>query len=73
VIIYGGRLMPSQIGYIANQNLYSPIECAPCWLRNPCDFNRKCMDMITAEQVVAAATKQIAKHGAPLEVQTANL
>lgn len=73
VIIYGGRLMPSQIGYIANKNLYSPVECAPCWLRNPCNYNRKCMDMITAEQVITAAAEQIGRHGTLLEVETATL
>jgi ADP-heptose:LPS heptosyltransferase len=70
VIIYGGREKPSQTGYVANKNLYSQVRCAPCWLRNPCDFDRKCMDMITVDQVVAAAAEQIAKFGSLLEVQT---
>ena len=69
VIIYGGRIKPSQIGYVANKNLYSPVECSPCWLRNPCDHNRKCMDMITVEQVIVASAEQIGKFGAPLEFQ----
>lgn len=70
VIIYGGRLMPSQIGYIANRSLYSPVKCAPCWRRNPCDFNHQCMDLITPRQVLAAAAEQIGKQGTPLEVET---
>jgi len=73
VIIYGGREKPTQTGYVANRNLYSPVCCAPCWLRNSCDFDRKCMDMITTEQVLAAATEQISHYGAGLEVQTAEL
>jgi len=73
VILYGGRLKPSQIGYVANKNLYSPVECAPCWLRNPCDHNRKCMDMITVEQVLAATRYQINKFGTSLEVETATV
>ena len=73
VIIYGGREKPSQTGYIANQNLYSPVACAPCWLRNRCDYDRKCMDRIIVEQVLAAAAEQLARHGIPLEVQTAQL
>jgi ADP-heptose:LPS heptosyltransferase len=73
VIIYGGRLKPSQIGYVANQNLYNPVECAPCWLRNPCDFNRKCMDQITVELVVAAVREEATKPRSPLEVETAHL
>ena len=73
VIIYGGREKPAQTGYVANKNLYSQVRCAPCWLRNPCDFNRKCMDMITVEQVIAAAADQISRYGTLLEVQTAVL
>lgn len=73
VIIYGGRIKPSQIGYVANKNLYTQVRCAPCWLRNPCEFDRKCMDMITVPQVIAATAEQISKYGTLLEVQTANL
>ena len=73
VIIYGGRIKPTQIGYVSNKNLYSQVRCAPCWLRNPCDFDRKCMDMITPQQVIAATAEQIAKFGTLLELQTANL
>jgi ADP-heptose:LPS heptosyltransferase len=73
VIIYGGREKPAQSGYVANKNLYSQVRCAPCWLRNPCDFDRKCMDMITSRQVIAATAEQISKYGTLLELQTAQL
>ncbi|MGA2244928.1 MAG: glycosyltransferase family 9 protein [Verrucomicrobiota bacterium] len=73
VIIYGGREKPAITGYVANKNLYTQVRCAPCWLRNPCDFNRKCMDMISVDHVIAAAAEQIARHGTLLEVQTAVL
>ena len=73
VIVYGGREKPTQTGYVANKNLYSQVRCAPCWLRNPCEFDRKCMDMITAGQVVAATAEQIGRYGTFLEVQTAEL
>ena len=73
VIIYGGREKPTLTGYVANKNLYNQVRCAPCWLRNPCDFNRKCMDMITVDQVIAAAADQISRYGTLLEVQTALL
>jgi ADP-heptose:LPS heptosyltransferase len=73
VIIYGGREKPAVTGYVANKNLYSQVRCAPCWLRNPCEFNRKCMDMITVEQVIAATADQISRYGTLLEVQTAVL
>jgi ADP-heptose:LPS heptosyltransferase len=73
VIVYGGREKPTQTGYVANKNLYSQVRCAPCWLRNPCDFDRKCMDMITTQQVIAATAEQISRYGSFLEVQTAEL
>ena len=73
VIVYGGREKPAQTGYVANKNLYNQVRCAPCWLRNPCDFDRKCMDMITVPQVVTAAAEQISKYGTLLEVQTAQI
>ena len=73
VIIFGGREKPSQIGYVANKNLYSQVKCAPCWLRNACDYDRKCMDMISVSQVVAATAEQISRYGALLEVQTAKI
>ena len=73
VIVYGGREKPTQSGYVANKNLYSQVRCAPCWLRNPCEFDRKCMDMITSQQVIAAVAEQISRYGSFLEVQTAEL
>jgi len=73
VIIYGGREKPTVTGYVANKNLYTQVRCAPCWLRNPCEFNRKCMDMITVDQVIAATADQISRYGTLLEVQTAVL
>ena len=73
VIIYGGREKPAITGYVANRNLYAQVRCAPCWLRNPCDFNRKCMDMISVDQVIAATAEQISRYGTLLDVQTAVL
>jgi len=73
VIIYGGREKPAITGYVANKNLYTQVRCAPCWLRNACEFNHKCMDMISVEQVIAATADQISRHGTLLEVQTAVL
>jgi ADP-heptose:LPS heptosyltransferase len=73
VILYGGREKPVISGYVANKNLYTQVRCAPCWLRNTCEFHRKCMDMITVEQVIAAAADQISRFGTLLEVQTAVL
>jgi ADP-heptose:LPS heptosyltransferase len=73
VIIYGGREKPAITGYVANKNLFTQVRCAPCWLRNTCEFNHKCMDMISVDHVVAAVADQISRFGALLEVQTASL
>jgi ADP-heptose:LPS heptosyltransferase len=73
VIIYGGREKPTITGYVANKNLYHQVRCAPCWLRNACEFNRKCMDMVTVGQVISATADQISRYGTLLEVQTAVL
>ena len=73
VIVYGGREKPVQSGYVTNKNLYSQVKCAPCWLRNPCEYDRKCMDMISVSQVITAAAEQISRYGTLLEVQTAKI
>ena len=57
VIIYGGRESPDQTGYTENINLYSAVDCAPCWYWSKCDFNKKCMDIITEEHLEAAIKK----------------
>lgn len=56
VIIYGGFEAPWQSGYDQNTNLYSDVECAPCWLETQCPYNKKCMSVISPEQVAAEAT-----------------
>lgn len=72
VVVYGGRERPDQSGYSANRNLFTPVPCAPCWRWNSCDFNRRCMDEITAEQVAAAARAFLSSPPArPLPVETA--
>jgi ADP-heptose:LPS heptosyltransferase len=68
VIVYGGREAPWQSGYSANTNLYSPVPCAPCWERNKCDFDRKCMDQITATQVLDAVKLRLSVPRGPLPV-----
>ncbi len=71
VIVYGGRETPSTTGYIGNTNLTGPTSCSPCWLRNRCDYNLECMNMIPAESALEAARKQIALRGTPPETETA--
>jgi ADP-heptose:LPS heptosyltransferase len=69
VVIYGGYEHPDGSSYPGNINLYSPVECAPCWLRDPCPFGKKCLHQITPDQVEAAvhrlwATQSARAHAA---------
>lgn len=73
VIVYGGRESPWQSGYICNANIYSPVPCAPCWRWNTCDFNRKCMDDISVDEVVLAIYQWLAKPRNPLAIETAEI
>jgi ADP-heptose:LPS heptosyltransferase len=68
VIIFGGREAPWQSGYTCNFNLYSAVPCAPCWLWNKCDYNRICMDQITAGHVIQAVEEIAARPPGPLPV-----
>lgn len=52
VIVFGGREAPWQSGYPENANLYTEVSCAPCWLWNRCDYERKCLTAIEPGQVV---------------------
>jgi ADP-heptose:LPS heptosyltransferase len=69
VIVYGGREWPDTTGYICNENLFSTPPCAPCWLWNRCDYDRRCMQVIHADAVVAAVERQVERYGTPLPVQ----
>lgn len=70
VIIYGGREHSYQTGYICNENLNSDVECAPCWRWNRCDYERKCMQMISADMVVTATEKVLDTQHLPLIEET---
>lgn len=54
VIIYGGYIHPSHSGYAENINLFTELPCSPCGFPSHCDFQRKCMTMITPEMVAQA-------------------
>jgi ADP-heptose:LPS heptosyltransferase len=73
VIVYGGREMPEETGYAGNENLYTPLGCAPCWLIDGCPYDRECMKMITVERVVAALRRQAARAGEPWAAQRVTL
>ncbi|HYF61881.1 MAG TPA: glycosyltransferase family 9 protein [Herpetosiphonaceae bacterium] len=73
VVVFGGREHPGQSGYGCNENLFSPVPCAPCWLWNSCPYDRMCMQRITAGAVLAAAERQIERAGQPLPVDYAEV
>jgi hypothetical protein len=70
VIVYGGRETPAQSGYSCNENLHSQVSCSPCWRLNTCPYDRKCLRMISAADVVAALEAQLERHGSELAVDT---
>lgn len=55
VVVYGGFLAPEQTGYAVNENIYSAVECAPCWLETKCPYDKKCLTMIKPEIVAQKA------------------
>ncbi len=69
-IIYGGHEHSFQSGYVANENLESNVECAPCWRLNTCDYGRKCMEMVSVDDVLGAVQKAVSRKGMPVETQT---
>lgn len=71
VIIFGGRIHSRQTGYTCNENLDSFVECAPCWQWHDCDYERKCMTMISVEHVMAAVERLVKRLDTPLEIDTA--
>jgi ADP-heptose:LPS heptosyltransferase len=73
VIIFGGREAPWQSGYSCNANLYSPESCAPCWLWNRCDYDRICMNRITAANAVQAVEQLLATPRNPLAMDQCTL
>lgn len=68
VVIYGGVENPAITGYSANENLYSAVDCAPCWMPNDCPYARKCMSAINADHVMSAVMRAEARFGEPLSV-----
>lgn len=72
VVVYGGYTSPGETGYPCNENLFTPVECAPCWQPVHCDFGRRCLEAITPAQVLAALERTIARRPLPLETAVAD-
>jgi hypothetical protein len=69
VVIYGGREKPEQSGYACFENLYTNIECSPCWQHNRCDFSRRCMTQISTDMVAQAVLNQLKHYHIPLTAE----
>jgi len=60
-VILFGSTSPIGSGYEQNVNIYKSLTCQPCykehaWSKdhnNPCPYDKKCMDLITVEEVIA--------------------
>ena len=73
VIIFGGREAPWQSGYSCNCNLYSEVPCAPCWRSNTCEFDHRCMNDISVDDVVSSIRQMLSRSRNPLEVDTIDI
>lgn len=51
-----------------NVSLYSAMQCAPCWRRDTCDFNRECLNRIDAASVLEAVEQRLARPRGPLVI-----
>jgi hypothetical protein len=67
VIVYGGYSSPEETGYSCNENLYTSLPCSPCWEPTACPYGRKCMDDISADDVISAVHRVLRKRRTPLE------
>nr|WP_294504480.1 glycosyl transferase family 90 [uncultured Rhodopila sp.] len=54
VVILGGYEPPSATRYPGNTVFASAPECSPCWKREPCPYDRKCLRDISVDQVTVA-------------------
>ena len=57
VVIYGGFEAPWESGYEQNINLFTKLPCSPCWLREPCPYDKECMKQITVDEILSAVWK----------------
>jgi len=72
-IVFGGRAKPEIFGYAANRNFYTAVPCAPCGLRNTCEYALECMQRISPAEVAAAARELAGRPPGPLPVETASV
>jgi hypothetical protein len=67
VVIYGGYEPPVCTAYEGNIGLFSPVPCAPCWLRDSCPYDKKCLHQITPADAESALKRLWShEHSTPL-------
>ena len=54
ITLFGGTEDPIVGGYKENPNMTVDLDCAPCWLPQPCD-NPKCKELLSPDKIVAKA------------------
>jgi ADP-heptose:LPS heptosyltransferase len=62
VVIIGGYEHPKNTSYSEHISLYTAVGCAPCWLREPCPYDLKCLKMIRPSTVESAVWRAWANH-----------
>jgi ADP-heptose:LPS heptosyltransferase/glycosyltransferase involved in cell wall biosynthesis len=66
-VILFGSTAPTGSGYAQNVNIHKDLECSPCYReydwsrdsRGECPYNKKCMDLITVDEVLEAVKAQL--------------
>jgi ADP-heptose:LPS heptosyltransferase len=57
VVLWGGLVPPTILGYVTHKNIWHGAE--PCGNRSLCDHCRKAMDSITVEEVKEAIEERL--------------
>jgi ADP-heptose:LPS heptosyltransferase len=74
IIVYGGRETPKNSGYENNVNLYTPMECSPCWIHSTkgecCPNALECMRKITFTDVENAIRCVLKRPRIPSSIST---
>lgn len=57
VVIFGGYEDPVGTHYGGNLDLFTQLACSPCWLRDACPYDRKCLQVISPATVQSGILK----------------
>lgn len=73
IIVYGGREKAWQSGYPCNENLETNPDCSPCWRNSGCEYDRKCLNDVTVEDLLGAVDRMEKRLSQPLETECVTL